>query len=252
MKGTVSVNLKSRRNIFAKKVPNTTKSYVKRVIKQSGELSEAYADSDLGVNSSLTLDTWTSDNLTQVAQGDDSTNRQGDKIELTGRLYFAINVGFPGIQTTDAASFPNECRSCRVIIVQLKRNATQTNLNTILTKYEDSPTSNLKKFELEQICYILYDKVFVESDAYYSVSQGTTATSLSVKPAKLHVLRTYVKPKCTTLVWNPATKTAVQPDIQGAIYAYYLYNNTASGGSPELPDVQLSTDPSYRFTFRDK
>lgn len=251
--------MKKNKNIFSnKKVPNATKTYVKKQIKLDGELCQSTntvlgspAAGAIDSQTTLSVDTWVSDSISTISQGDSSQNREGDKIEITGYLYFGTSILFPGVAQTDVSTVDlSEARTCRVVVIQLKRNATKTALDAALNNLDTAPTNSLKQFALEQLCYILYDKVFVDDSSYNIYSAPTEATSVYIKNPKLHIIKTYIKPKCNTLVWAPTSVTAVQPDIQGALYVYYLYNNSVSGTA--LSDVTVQETPDTRFTFRDK
>jgi len=202
----------------------------------------------------LTIDTWVSDSLVSIGQGDTDYQRSGDRIEITGYLYLGTNILFPGTAITDVSTVDlDSVRSCRVIVVQLKRNTTIAALETALAGYDTAPTNSLKLFNIENLCYILYDKVFLDDSSYCLYSATTEATSVYIKNPKVHSIRTYIKPKVTTLAWlspsgNSTTPTA--PTLQGAMYVLYLYNDT--GASPMFEPIKVSTTPDARITFRDK
>lgn len=229
-----------------KKPTKAVKKYVNRTIDRKQELKEWDIQGDTDTTQALTINTWGSDPITAVPQATTQSSdnvRIGDKIRLAS-CYIATNVMFPALDNLDVTTLLG-FNMCRVIVAQMKRGYNVAELIAELPT--NSPTSSLKKFDIQRRAYILADRVCKETDRQLAVvSAATAATSTALYGGSHTILKFNVKPKIENLVWDTNTATG-SPDIIGAIHILYCSFNV--GGQVE--QVYTTTLPDSRISFRD-
>lgn len=224
------------------KVTKNVKKYVKKAIDKKQEVKQYIDAGDISSLTSLVINTWSSVSCLSLANGAGDDERIGDKVRLSS-IYIGTTIQFP--QETFASLTVNQLcgRQCRVIVVQLKRGYSITELIAQLPT--DTVTAPLSTDDITRRCYILADRKYDESAD--KVIQSTTNQSSTNENKHLYF---NLKPKITQALWDSTTSGLSQPDIQGAIYLLYLFTNifTPVAGNNS---VLVQDSPDVRINYRD-
>lgn len=224
------------------KVTKNVKKYVKKAINKNQELKEYKQQGVSTTGTGLTINTWSSVELLELANGAQEGQRIGDKIRISP-FYCATTITFDDETFASLTNAGATCnRQCRVIVVQLKRGFTIADVIAELPT--DTVTAPLSVEDITRRCYILADRKYDESPNKLIMS----TTNIMSPPENKHITFN-LKPKITNLVWDSASGN-VAPDIQGALYMLYLFTSTVTPIAGNNV-VTVQNTPDVRVPYRD-
>ncbi|AXH77801.1 MAG: coat protein [Cressdnaviricota sp.] len=229
---------KARKRVSTKKVSEPVKSYIKKAISNEIELKQVATAENANTTASFTSianGTWTLYapggvyELAYIAQDAKSNQRIGDQVKVKSMKVNGF-ISFPSYLNSDTANVDYAGQTMRVVIFQLKKNATTTLLTAALqagplvsTVPEFGSTDDIANWSnIKNLAYVLYDKLFVRDQKAVGMMYDSDLDDyISIIGTDARVVKAHLKPKIA-FKWKYDSSSGT-PDEQGDIVMYHYY-----------------------------